>query len=397
MSSIKNKAKTSQYVKDFTCLADACPDHCCGGWKVTIDNKTHDNLMAEMKTNSSNYFDRYDEHRYAIKQRNKECIFLTEKGLCTIHRDHGQSKLSNICRSFPKKGYHLPSGLEVTTFLSCPQVVHLLFAKKNSIEHCLIEDPFLISKAPVAPTIYWKMFPKVRAIFLKILHQTNTSLRDKIIDILDFSRQIDPFFHQQSTHSDVIKISQLSKEFFTNKNTVNWQNKNTPNFAKELQPYFSTLILNTPRDQKITPLLKDILFCYVPKNDIDLDKLIKVYIERKKFRFKDFSTTLEQCLTNLLHHHIMDCHWSIAGGWNRFFRIITWDIVILSILWVGHPKLNNAIEKPTLPEFLNAGTDVVYGFYRIEHFAKTWRILHQKILETTWYQEHPQEMLSLIR
>ena len=26
-----------KYMKDFTCLAEKCPDHCCHGWNIELD------------------------------------------------------------------------------------------------------------------------------------------------------------------------------------------------------------------------------------------------------------------------------------------------------------------------------------------------------------------------
>ena len=28
------------YYKEFSCIAGSCPDTCCAGWQIVIDNKT---------------------------------------------------------------------------------------------------------------------------------------------------------------------------------------------------------------------------------------------------------------------------------------------------------------------------------------------------------------------
>ena len=28
------------YYKEFSCIAGSCPDICCAGWQIVIDNKT---------------------------------------------------------------------------------------------------------------------------------------------------------------------------------------------------------------------------------------------------------------------------------------------------------------------------------------------------------------------
>ena len=29
-----------EYYKEFKCIADKCPDTCCAGWKIMIDDKS---------------------------------------------------------------------------------------------------------------------------------------------------------------------------------------------------------------------------------------------------------------------------------------------------------------------------------------------------------------------
>ena len=31
--------------RDFECIADACPNTCCAGWGITIDESTHQKMI----------------------------------------------------------------------------------------------------------------------------------------------------------------------------------------------------------------------------------------------------------------------------------------------------------------------------------------------------------------
>lgn len=34
------------YYKEFSCIAGACPDTCCAGWQIVIDDKTLKNIST---------------------------------------------------------------------------------------------------------------------------------------------------------------------------------------------------------------------------------------------------------------------------------------------------------------------------------------------------------------
>jgi len=68
----------------------------------------------------------------------------------------------------------------------------------------------------------------------------------------------------------------------------------------------------------------------------------------------------------------MDYHLNANGGWSRLFRVVSWEIAILSILWIGHPRLNLASKNVSEQDFIEAEIEVVYRFYRLQHYPEIW-------------------------
>ncbi|ADZ89662.1 flagellin lysine-N-methylase [Marinomonas mediterranea] len=117
------------YIEEFNCLADACEDNCCSGdWRIAIDDK-------QVETYRNNYPDIFniiakDNGGYIMSRKDSTCAG-NDGGLCSIHRDYGESVLSNTCINFPRLyrsiGQHFTKG----GTMSCPEITRkCLFDKR---------------------------------------------------------------------------------------------------------------------------------------------------------------------------------------------------------------------------------------------------------------------------
>lgn len=99
------------FVTHFSCSGSACSDHCCKGWKITLDKTTvkkylaskdatirtiaQDNIILLKKNNS---------HWGEIKLPSAlgNCPYLDEDRLCRVQKTLGAKALSHTCSSFPR-------------------------------------------------------------------------------------------------------------------------------------------------------------------------------------------------------------------------------------------------------------------------------------------------------
>lgn len=130
-------------LKDFSCIGDKCPDNCCHSWKIYINKSTYKKYKKTkgIKTENLVVLNKNNSNKYAeinLKE-NGNCPFLSDSGLCDIHKNYGKNMLSDVCRIYPKTLTKYNGRLEKSIKLSCPAAVDLLFKSSNPLEFNLIE------------------------------------------------------------------------------------------------------------------------------------------------------------------------------------------------------------------------------------------------------------------
>ena len=77
------------YYKKFSCIAGTCPDTCCAGWQIVIDDKTlkkYQHFKGPFRNRLHNDID-WKEHIF--RQYDRRCAFLNEENLCDIYTEAG--------------------------------------------------------------------------------------------------------------------------------------------------------------------------------------------------------------------------------------------------------------------------------------------------------------------
>ena len=116
------------YFDDFSCLAGACPDTCCGQWEIVVDPRAEARYRAAEGPLG-------DRIRAALTEVDGEtcmvldhgrCPLLTADGLCAIILEKGEDFLGTICRTHPRFT-EIYGGLQETMLsISCPEAARLL-------------------------------------------------------------------------------------------------------------------------------------------------------------------------------------------------------------------------------------------------------------------------------
>lgn len=114
------------FAKEFHCLAGECPQSCCKGWHIPVDDETYSRylLLSGVKGRSyRSHIIKKDPKR--IKKILFRCPFHTSKGLC-LHQACGEELLMPIiCRNYPRRIIDFGDFMETTMELSCPEAARL--------------------------------------------------------------------------------------------------------------------------------------------------------------------------------------------------------------------------------------------------------------------------------
>ena len=148
-----------RYLTAFQCLGQECPDHCCGGWNIAIDQKT---AQKYQKVSLKEMRDRLQKGILTIKGKKTShhfkldndgnCTFLNADKLCDIQGTLGASHLCDTCAQYPRYYGHAGENYSVYATLSCPQAAKLALAEENAMDTIQVHLPFK-SKADVPQNI----------------------------------------------------------------------------------------------------------------------------------------------------------------------------------------------------------------------------------------------------
>lgn len=129
------------YYKKFSCIADKCPDTCCGKWQIVID----DDSLEKYEDYNGEY---RDELRRKVNWkegvfrhgRSGKCAFLRDDMLCDMYIHMGKNSLCTTCREYPRHTEEFENVREVSLSLSCPEVARILMNITDKVTFVAEED-----------------------------------------------------------------------------------------------------------------------------------------------------------------------------------------------------------------------------------------------------------------
>lgn len=124
----------------FTCLGAACPDGCCNGWSMQVDDAT----LARYKESAPELLNSVMEDDSGIAMRQDApkgaCVQL-DAGWCKIHRDYGTDFLGDACHYYPRIPRAFGDHVVVSGALSCPELARIALTEPNPFAFTSFGDP----------------------------------------------------------------------------------------------------------------------------------------------------------------------------------------------------------------------------------------------------------------
>lgn len=121
------------YYKEFSCIAGSCPDTCCAGWQIVIDNKTLKKYQHFKGPFHNRLHNDIDWKEHVFRQYNRRCAFLNEENLCDIYTEAGPKMLCDTCRNYPRHIKEFEGLREISLSLSCPEAARILLSQKEKV------------------------------------------------------------------------------------------------------------------------------------------------------------------------------------------------------------------------------------------------------------------------
>jgi lysine-N-methylase len=151
-----------RYLQSFSCNGPKCPDTCCSGWNVHLDEATHEAWQSVQWLGANQ---RLAAHLRSVRPEEQQggghpalivrtaagtCPLLADGGLCSVHTKLGEELLPLICHTYPRG--IVRTGHETSMYLSlgCPEAARLA-----------LSDPSAMDMVPARGELHGRL-PKLR-------------------------------------------------------------------------------------------------------------------------------------------------------------------------------------------------------------------------------------------
>ena len=129
------------FYKEFSCIAGACPDTCCAGWQIMIDDKSLKKYRRFRGPFRNRLHNDIDWKEQAFRQYEHRCAFLNEENLCDLYSEAGKDMLCDTCRKYPRHIEEFEGLREYSLSLSCPEAARIFLSHKEKIAFITKEIP----------------------------------------------------------------------------------------------------------------------------------------------------------------------------------------------------------------------------------------------------------------
>ncbi len=127
-----------KYYEQFACIAADCPDSCCKGWCVDVDDTAavfYRSLPGSLGDRLRQVLQDTDDGTIMAIE-NGRCPMWQADGLCRIQKELGHDGLCKVCREFPRLRHDYGDFVELGLELSCPEAARLILTCEDSALFC---------------------------------------------------------------------------------------------------------------------------------------------------------------------------------------------------------------------------------------------------------------------
>lgn len=183
--------RVPHYYRRFQCTADKCPDTCCAGWQIVIDEDTlekyhkFEGLFGNRLSNS------IDWRKSVFKQyEDKRCAFLDENNLCDIYTEAGPEMFCRTCKTYPRHFEEFENVREISLAMSCPEAAKLILEPKEPVKFITVKKRY---KEEIYEDFDFFLYSKLvdaRDIIIDMLQDRTRPIGERVAFALAFTHDL---------------------------------------------------------------------------------------------------------------------------------------------------------------------------------------------------------------
>lgn len=171
------------YYDRFRCIADRCPDNCCEGWQIMIDEQSLEKYRQVDGPFGNRLLGSIDWQEGSFRQNRGKCCFLNRDGLCDLQKELGEDYLCRTCMQYPRHVEEYDGLREWSLSLSCPEAARMILADPEPF--CLLEEQTeeeeeLSEEFEDFDLLLFSQLEEARAVMFNILREHKLSMEERI-------------------------------------------------------------------------------------------------------------------------------------------------------------------------------------------------------------------------
>lgn len=181
------------YYNEFKCIAEKCPDTCCAGWQIVIDEESlqkYVKVQGDFEEQLKKSVD-WDESVF-YQDDEKRCAFLNDCNLCDLYTALGEDSLCKTCRNYPRHIEEFENVREYTLSLSCPEVARILLNKKETVSFIETEEDGEEEFEDFDALMYDRLL-EAREVMLGILQNRNRDISVRVYLLWEMGRELQKY------------------------------------------------------------------------------------------------------------------------------------------------------------------------------------------------------------
>lgn len=201
------------YYKEFQCVADKCPDTCCAGWGIVIDDKTMKQYQ-ELPEKDLNYVFRHIDTEEGMYKRCKgRCSFLNDNNLCDLITNLGEEHLCKTCARYPRHFEEYGNLVEAALSLSCPVAARMILDRPESDRLLVKENDKKSPHDKEVDKLLLAGLLDIRRYLFGIIKRRNRSLQTRMQEMLDFAKHIQRPIYAYEKHGMKYRVGKNGATF----------------------------------------------------------------------------------------------------------------------------------------------------------------------------------------
>lgn len=206
------------YYKEFKCIAGKCPDTCCAGWEIIIDEDTLGKYKSlintpfgkELNSKITNY---EDDGEPGFILNGNDCPFLNKNKLCDIYTNIGEDNLCYTCKTFPRVIEEYDNEREISISLSCPEAARLILKDTKDVTFVDMEGDFETEPFGINHELY-KEALKCRDTAIDIIQDKSLDFNTRICLFLSFTNDLQDKIDLSAINGmEILRKKYINKDF----------------------------------------------------------------------------------------------------------------------------------------------------------------------------------------